>query len=205
MHRSSSRPQLQQLGRAANATERILHLVGDARRDVAVGFLALAFADLFAQRARGASVAEGDDDAARALRVFPENRGGDVHGDRARQVAGELDLVMDGGAAGLAHAGDDAADGMLLPDRGGESAARRHLGGRAQQPRRLVVHECDLVARVEDDHAFEERIEDALEVEVHAGSRGPIRHLRWTQGRRHSGIRVLALVAEDGDVDSRVA
>ena len=80
---------------------------------------------------------------------------------------GELDLVVDRRSVGAPHPIDDPAERMFGAQQVGEGLPGADLDGGVEQPARLAVRERDPAVLVEHDHAFEKRVEDALEVEGH--------------------------------------
>ena len=159
----------EQLGRAADAPERVLHLVGDPGGDVSVGLLTIALADLLPKRAGGAPVAQGDRDRAPCVPVLDERGDGHLHRDRGLAAAREVELVVDLRPIEAADARDDRAEGMIFAHDVREPSAPHPLVAGAEQPHRLRVAEHDVIRGVQKDHALEQCVEDALEIGTHGG------------------------------------
>ena len=200
-------PPLQDLGGAADSTQRVAHFVGDARSDLTERGDARALALDFAQRRAERQVAQPDDGAVDRARRIDQRRHGRVDQQVALEATRHADFVLDAGVAIREHRSHrlrKAARAGELFDR----PPRYRLGRGLEDPAGLGIQALDATIRIDDHHAVEERIEHTAEVGGHrnasvlstvaAGSRCVDRLcwlLRAPKFRRSASLR--ALLAEE--------
>ena len=151
-----------QLGRASDAAEWVLDFVRDARGDMSVGFLAFPFAHLFTERARRTAISKRDCDSRGGGAVLAKNRNRDIDRNGLRESAWKIDFIMNRGPARAPDAIHDFTEWVVWVEAGDERLASRNLSRGIEEPYGLGVQEIDSARLVEDDNAFEKRIENAL-------------------------------------------
>ena len=170
-----------ELRRAADAAERVLHLVRDTRGDLTEGREPLALGHPLGQCPLDRAVAQRDHYAAAAAVVLDQRRRGDIHHDVLLEAPPHPSLALDAGAAGAKHGLHDLRDGVIRTDDLLDARRGRGLRRCLENAAGLGVHELDVSVRVDDDDAVEHGIEDPLEVGRHQ-VRPPGRARRRSRG-----------------------
>ena len=164
-------PRLQQLGCAPDSAERVAHLVGDPRSDVAEPLELLSLRLPLAQRAAQGVVAQLDHQSLVVLAAEFDWRNGDIDDHVRLETALDCDAVCNRRPSLTTDLLFEIHDRVSRTEQVGELASHALLGRHLEDAARLGAEVCNPTGGVEQDDPVEQGVEHTEEIAVvHGGA-----------------------------------